>query len=191
MAAVIFNIAFTSVIVLPLSFTLSMLILNLIFNAVYPEEIYAIEMFGILWGVLSTLLILFVPKILYVKEYINNPRSSKLSITNKPTFGTGSRASATAPNKHRKGSSKFASQANSNSSFLGSFTNRSRSDSHSHISRESVPEISDKDMNELYVHLESVKSEIEVLKLTKTNVEATYRTFLDENQDLKRRFKMN
>lgn len=63
-----------SIVILPLSFAIES-----------PSVIYALEVFGILWGVLSTLLALFAPKVFYI---IEQPANSRASMTNKSMTNT-------------------------------------------------------------------------------------------------------
>ena len=53
----IFNIFFISALVLPLSLSIEV-----------PSAIYGLEVFGVLWGVFSTVFALFVPKALYILD---------------------------------------------------------------------------------------------------------------------------
>lgn len=132
---------------------------------------------------------------MFVKEFFDNPRSTRLSTTNKASFtsrNTTAKSISTASPMKPRGSSKFSS----NASFLGSFNSRNNSRDDSRMSKDSHnsvldPAVTDKEMNEMYVHLESLKSEIEVLKLTKDNIEASFRSKTQENLELKRKAKIN
>lgn len=175
LALIICNIAITSILLLPISAFIES-----------PTQVYAIEMIGMLWGILSTLFLLFFQKIQFVKMSIEDPNSVKFGAQR--NSGRASKTTAAAINSSLNFGTKTPTSKIPviNTRNLYVFSSVAPSASGTMVST-----MSSNTMNSFIDSPRERSEETQEAIRKKNQVLELYKKTLEENNELRRRFVAN